>query len=87
MSSEATMRNEHEVAALIQQAARNLEALEQFVRASADEVEPVSVLRQRLERLKAAYTSETDALTRYAIHHAIERRRGLDRRRSGREVS
>ena len=77
------MSQEHDVAALIQQATRNIDALEQYVEASGRGAEPVSALRERLERLKTAYTQETDALTRYALSHAIERRRGGERRRTG----
>jgi len=75
------MSQEHELAALIQQATRNLDALEQYVEASGSE--PVSALRERLARLRTAYTKETDALTRYALSHAIERRRSGERRRTG----
>lgn len=75
------MHQEHEVAALIEQAARNIEALEHFIDASGSGAERLAALRERLERLKVAYTTETHAVTRYALSHAIDRRRRGDRRR------
>lgn len=54
-----------EIAALIEQASRNLYTLELLaLRESADGPMPVPVLRQRLHDLKLAYIRETDALTR-----------------------
>jgi hypothetical protein len=54
-----------EIAALIEQAARNLHTLELLALRESDEGPmPVPVLRQRLHDLKLAYIRETDALTR-----------------------
>lgn len=74
--------NSAELAALIEQAARNLNALEAIVRAREGHSHDVVAMRQRLEKLRKAFTDQTDALTSYALRHAIERRQGQDRRQS-----
>lgn len=76
------MLRDPELAALLDQAERNLETLQLLVY-SAGEADAASIetLRERLAALKAAYTRETDALTRAVIHREIERRAGSDRRR------
>ncbi len=70
-----------DVAALIEQAGRNLDTLEQLLRTGADDASELEVLRQRLTDLKNAYTRETNALTQHVLNRALERRRGEDRRR------
>ena len=63
-----------EIAALIEQAARNLHTLELIARReSADGPVPVRVLWQRLHDLKLAYVRETDALTRRVLKGACAR--------------
>jgi hypothetical protein len=75
------MLNDPELAALLEQAARNLDTLELLVR-SADADDPLAVerLRQRLRDLKRAYTTETDVLTRQVLRRAVERRTIRERR-------
>jgi hypothetical protein len=73
------MVNDPELAALIEQAARNLETLEVLV--GIESTVAVEELQQRLQRLREAYTRETDALTRQVLRRAIDRRRGAERRK------
>ena len=73
-----------ELAALVEQAARNLDTLELLARSAGDEPPAVlAELRRRLGDLQLAYIRETDALTRVAIERAVERRRS-ERRGEGR---
>jgi hypothetical protein len=75
------MEKDWEVAALIDQAARNLDTLERLLENGAQDASDVEELRRRLNDLKNAYTQETDALTQRVLRRAVERRRGVDRRR------
>jgi hypothetical protein len=76
------MLSDPELSALLAQAARNLDTLETLVRSTGDDdVAAVVRLRERLEELKRAYKSETDALTRVVLERAVERRATKDRRR------
>ena len=76
------MLSDPELSALLEQAARNLETLELLARSASDEdATATSMLRQRLQDLKLAYTSETDALTRQVLKRAVERRVSGERRR------
>ena len=70
-----------ELAALVEQAARNLDTLELLARSAGDEPPGVlAELRQRLRALRLAYVRETDALTQFALQRAVERRTSADRR-------
>jgi hypothetical protein len=63
-----------EIAALIEQAARNLHTLELIaLRERAENPMPIPVLWQRLHNLKLAYVRETDALTRRVLKGACQR--------------
>lgn len=75
------MLSDPELLALLEQAERNLQTLELLARSAGDE-SPTSIkgLRQRLQDLKRAYTSEADALTRQVLKRAVERRTIEDRR-------
>jgi hypothetical protein len=75
-----------DLTALIQQAARNLDSLERLLEASGASATPLDDLRARLVRLKHAYTRETNEFTRRVLEAAIERRSGVDRRRSRPEL-
>lgn len=76
------MLRDLELAALLDQAARNLETLELLACSAAeDDLSALSDLRDRLAQLKAAYTRETDAITRAVLERAVERRVRSDRRR------
>jgi hypothetical protein len=75
------MPTDSNVAALLEQAARNLDTLEQLLHTGADDARTLDVLRHRLSDLKDAYTRETNALTQQVLRRAIERRCGEDRRR------
>jgi hypothetical protein len=79
------MQTDSNVAALLEQAARNLDTLEQLLRSGADDASKLEVLRHRLSDLKDAYTRETNALTQQVLRHAIERRCGEDRRRKSKQ--
>jgi hypothetical protein len=70
-----------ELAALIEQAARNLESLELLAR-SLGEGDPnrVKELRERLRELQLACRRETDALTQHVLKDAVERRAFYERR-------
>jgi hypothetical protein len=71
-----------ELSALLDQAARNLDTLELLARSAKEEdLGGIEELQRRLEKLRAAYTSETDALTHEVLRRAVERRRTPDRRR------
>ena len=76
------MLRDPELAALLDQAARNLETLELLAH-SAEEADVSSLwaLRERLSALKEAYTGETNALTREVLKREVERRGNVDRRR------
>jgi hypothetical protein len=73
------MSKDPEVAALIEQAARNLATLELL--GGLEFKRTLEELQLRLQRLREAYTRETDSLTQQVLRRAIERRRGADRRR------
>ncbi len=77
------MLRDPELAALLDQAARNLDTLELLAH-SAQEADVSSLweLRERLSALKEAYTRETDALTREVLKREVERRVSGDRRRA-----
>jgi hypothetical protein len=74
------MQTDPELTALIEQAARNLDALRLLVRQVPGHRDQMTLLRQRLATLRAAYTEETDVLTRQVLKRAIDRRRGPERR-------
>ena len=76
------MLRDPDLAALLDQAERNLETL-QLLAYSAGETEaaPLEALRERLAALKAAYTRETNALTRAVLTREVERRVMVERRR------
>ena len=77
------MLTDPEVSALLDQARRNLDSLELLARSSSDAgVGAIEVLRQRLDDLRSAYTSEAHALTRAVLRRAVERRVGAERRQS-----
>jgi hypothetical protein len=77
------MLSDPELSALLDQARRNLDTLQLLVRpGGGSEWVPLQVTRQRLQALKLAYTSETDALTRQVLKRAVERRQMPDRRRA-----
>ena len=82
------MVSDPELAALVQQAARNLETLELLVR-SAGETDPdqFDEFRQRLRDLQIAYVQETDALTHQVLKRAVERRGFEDRRTRGPQLA
>jgi hypothetical protein len=76
------MLRDLELAALLDQAARNLETLELLAfSANEHDLDALHDLRERLAHLKAAYTRETNALTRAVLERAVERRAASDRRR------
>jgi hypothetical protein len=76
------MLRDHELAALLDQAVRNLDTLELLVYSAGEEdLGTLHDLRERLAALKEAYTRETNALTREVIKREVERRVGADRRR------
>ena len=76
------MLRDPELAALLDQAARNMETLELLAHsAQEDDVSSLWELRERLAALKEAYTRETDALTREVLKREVERRVAPDRRR------
>lgn len=63
-----------EIAALIEQAARNLRTLELLaLRVNDEGPRAIPVLRQRIHELKLAYIRETDALTRRMLRSADKR--------------
>jgi uncharacterized small protein (DUF1192 family) len=77
------MLRDPELAALLDQAARNMQTLELLAHSShEDDVSSVCELRERLAALKAAYTRETDALTRAVLKREVERRVTVDRRQN-----
>lgn len=77
------MLRDPELAALLDQAARNLETLELLAHsAHEDDVSSLWELRERLAALKSAYTRETDALTCEVLKREVERRVMVDRRRT-----
>ena len=76
------MLSDPDLSALVEQASRNLYALELLAHAVGQKnSESVTSLRKRLQELKAAYKHETDELTRHVLSRAVERRRAQDRRR------
>jgi hypothetical protein len=76
---------EDQLAALIEQARRNLDTLELLARnVGGVESESVEALRTRLEDLRQAYLRETDALTQSVLLAAVERRMSIDRRQDNR---
>lgn len=77
------MLRDPELAALLDQALRNVETLELLVYSAGEaDAGPLQDLRDRLAAVKAAYTRETDALTREVLKREIDRRVTSDRRRS-----
>lgn len=83
------MLRDPELAAVIEQALRNVATLELLVKSGGGnpgDAEVIERLRSRLAALKADYTRETDELTRLILQRAIERRRGPDRRRIPDEI-
>jgi predicted ATPase len=76
---ERTMIKDQDLAALIEQAARNLKTLQLLI--STHSTAAIDELQQRVQALRDAYTRETDALTRQVLRRAIDRRRGIDRRK------
>jgi hypothetical protein len=83
------MLSDPELAALLNQAARNLHTLELLARsAGKGAIAKVGQLRRQLSALKIAYTEETHALTREVLQREVERREvdrrvTVDRRRAG----
>jgi hypothetical protein len=76
------MLRDPELSALLDQAARNLDTLERLARTcDEDDLTAITHLKERLEELKVAYKTETDALTHEVLKIAIERRITTDRRR------
>ena len=76
------MLRDPELAALLNQAVRNIETLELLVcGAHDDDLGALHDVRDRLAALKAAYTREPDALTCEVLKRAVERRVSSDRRR------
>jgi hypothetical protein len=76
------MLRDPELAALLDQAVRNLDTLELLAHTSReDHLADIWELRDRLAALKDAYTRETDALTREVLKREVERRVTSDRRR------
>jgi hypothetical protein len=76
------MLRDPELAALVDQAVRNVDTLELLVYSAAEEdLAVLHDLRERLAALKDAYTRETNALTREVIKREVERRVRTDRRR------
>lgn len=77
------MLSDPELSALLDQAARNLDTLELLARGSGeDDLSDVDRLRARLQLLKAAYTRETNALTRQVLQREVDRRVTSDRRQT-----
>ena len=75
------MLRDPELVALLDQAARNIETLELLVySAGENDLRRLHALRERLAALKAAYTSETNLLTRQVLRREVERRVTSDRR-------
>ena len=75
------MLSDPELSALLAQAGRNLDSLEFLVRSAGADPSAIELLRQRLENLKGAYTTETNALTQQVLRRAVDRRLRGDRRR------
>ena len=69
------------LAALVEQAVRNVESLEALARSVGEgDPERFAELRERLRTLQVAYRRETDTLTQHVLKEAVERRASLDRR-------
>ena len=78
------MLRDPELAALLDQARRNVDTLELLANRAQEQEDDLADLRQlrdRIAALKAAYTRETDALTRQVLKREVERRVMRDRRR------
>lgn len=78
------MWRDQELSALLDQARRNLDTLELLAQRAQERPEDLADLdrlRDRIAALKAAYTLETDALTRQVLKREVERRVTRDRRR------
>ena len=76
------MLRDPELAALLDQAVRNMKTLELLVHSTGeDEMSALHELHDRLAALKAAYTLETNALTREVLQREVDRRVHADRRR------
>jgi hypothetical protein len=70
-----------QLAALIEQAGRNLDSLELLVgMSSGAETETIAAYQARLRDLKRAYHRETNELTLKVLYEAVERRGVPDRR-------
>jgi len=78
------MIKDPELAELLDQAARNLKTLELLL--GPGQHSPLEEMQARIDRLREAYTHETNALTRQVLRRAIERRRGIDRRKQARDA-
>ena len=73
------MLRDPELAALLDQAKRNLETLELLAHTAVEpDLAAVHQLRDRLAAVKAAYTRETDVLTRAVLKREVERRSNYD---------
>ena len=76
------MLRDPELAALLDQAERNLETLLLLAYSAGEtEVGPLEQMRERLAAVKEAYTRETNALNRAVLSREVERRVRADRRR------
>lgn len=76
------MLRDLQLAALLDQAVRNLDTLELLAYSAGEEdLGVLHHLRDRLAALKEAYTRETNALTHEAIKREVERRVPGDPRR------
>lgn len=75
------MDRDHELAALIEQAGRNLRTLRLLIMSTEPPLVELDRLQQQFEQLKRAYVEETDSLTRQVLRRAVERRSGVDRRK------
>lgn len=81
---DAMMVKDPELAEVLEQAARNLKTLELLV--GLGQHSTLEEMRARINRLREAYTRETNSLTRQVLRRAIERRRGIDRRKQARDA-
>jgi hypothetical protein len=75
-----------ELAALLDQAGRNLETLELLALGDEAQRTMLESFKKRLEALRAAYARETHALTRKVLKRAIDRRVTPERRRGRTEA-
>lgn len=76
------MLRDPDLAALFHQAVRNIETLELLAYSAGEQdLGPLDEVRDRIVALKAAYTQETNALTREVLRREVDRRVNVDRRR------